>query len=139
MKLAVTYEDGNVFQHFGHTEQFKVYDIDDGKIQSTAILNTEGNGHGALAGFLKEKGITALICGGIGGGAKLALSEAGIKLYGGVSGNAEHAVKDFLSGDLQYDPAAACSHHNEHDHGEGDGCGSHGISSHEEGHSCCDR
>ena len=81
MKIAVTYENGQIFQHFGHTQQFKVYQINDGKIGETKILGTDGNGHGALAGFLKAEGVDTLICGGIGAGAQSALKEAGIKLY----------------------------------------------------------
>ena len=134
MKIAVTYENGDIFQHFGHTGQFKVYEIADGKIADSQVVSTEGNGHGALAGFLKEAGTDALICGGIGGGAKLALADAGIKLYGGVSGEADSAVKDFLAGQLSYNPDTACGHHgHEHPdslcgekthgcHGNGGGC-----------------
>ena len=89
MKLAVTYENGQIFQHFGHTEQFKIYEVADGKIVSEEVVDTNGSGHGALAGFLMKHGVEALICGGIGGGAQAALAEVGIKLYGGVSGEAE--------------------------------------------------
>ena len=60
MKIAVTYENGNVFQHFGHTEAFKVYDIEDGKIKSSEVIPTNGSGHGALAGFLKDLGVSTL-------------------------------------------------------------------------------
>ncbi|CUX47580.1 FeMo cofactor biosynthesis protein NifB [Clostridium sp. C105KSO13] len=135
MKIAVTYEDGKVFQHFGHTKQFKVYTVADKKVKLTSTLNTNGSGHGALAGFLKENGITTLLCGGIGDGAKRALTEAGIKLYGGVSGDSDRAVKDFLMGNLQYDSAAACSRHGEHHHGEGHNCSGHNES-HGKGHNC---
>ena len=78
MKIAVTFENGNVFQHFGHTEKFKIYDISNGKIVNESIVDTNGSGHGALAGFLKENSVDTLICGGIGNGAKQALAEAGI-------------------------------------------------------------
>ena len=88
MKIAVTYENGQIFQHFGHTEQFKLYEILDGKITHTEVVDTNGSGHGALAGFLMQHGVDTLICGGIGGGAQMALAEAGIRLYGGVSGDA---------------------------------------------------
>lgn len=137
MKIAVTYENGQIFQHFGHTEQFKVYEINDGKIGQTKIVGTEGSGHGALAGFLKAEGVDTLICGGIGGGAQNALAEAGIKLYGGVSGDADKAVEELLAGTLGYNPDVKCDHH-DHQHGEGHSCGSHG---HEGGcghggHSC---
>ena len=127
MKIAVTYDKGEIFQHFGKTEQFKVYEIKDGKVQSSAILDTNGKGHGALSGFLKENGVSALICGGIGEGAKTALTEEGITLYGGVSGQADQAVEDFLSDKLSYSTDTTCNHHGEdhHHHGEGHVCGGH--------------
>lgn len=123
MKIAVTYENGQVFQHFGHTEQFKVYDVVDGKIVSTEIVDTNGQGHGALAGFLFGGGVDVLICGGIGGGARNALAEAGIELYPGATGDADAQVESFLAGKLVYDPNTTCTHHS-HEHGEG-GCGHH--------------
>ena len=89
MKIAVTYENGQIFQHFGHTEQFKLYEAVDGKITHAKVVDTNGSGHGALAGFLMQHGVDTLVCGGIGGGAQAALAEAGIKLYGGVSGDAD--------------------------------------------------
>lgn len=127
MKIAVTYENGNVFPHFGHTEQFKVYDIADGKIAGAEVVGTDGNGHGALAGMLSSLNIDTLICGGIGGGAQAALAAAGIRLYGGVTGSADEAVEALLAGSLDYNPQVQCSHH-----GEGHSCGEH----HGEGHSC---
>ena len=104
MKIAVTYENGQVFQHFGHTEQFKIYDVSEGTVTSAQVIPTNGSGHGALAGFLAQNGVDVLICGGIGGGAQAALAEAGIQLYGGVSGSADDAVKSLLAGTLHYDP-----------------------------------
>ena len=130
MKLAVTYENGQIFQHFGHTEQFKIYEVADGTIVSEEVVDTNGSGHGALAGFLMQHGVEALICGGIGGGAQAALAEAGIKLYGGVSGEADAAVHALLAGNLGFNPDVQCSHHNQ-EHGEGGHtCGSHGCGNH---------
>lgn len=129
MKIAVTYENGSIFQHFGHTAQFKVYEAENGKVVSSAILDTNGSGHGALASLLSQQSIDVLICGGIGGGARMALMEAGIAIYGGASGDADEAVELFLSGALIYNPNARCSHHDHH-HGEGHTCGSHGCGSH---------
>ena len=129
MKIAVTYENGQIFQHFGHTQQFKVYEVQDGKILSSEVVDTNGSGHGALAGVLTGLQADVLICGGIGGGAQAALAEANIKLFGGVSGNADAAVDAFVSGSLQYDPCVQCSHH-DHEHGEGHTCGSHGCGGH---------
>ena len=130
MRIAVTYENGNIFQHFGHTEQFKVYDTENGKILSSKVVDTNGSGHGALAGILSALHVDALICGGIGGGAQTALAQAGIKLYGGVSGSADEAVEALLAGTLNFDPAAHCDHH-DHQHGEeAHACGDHGCGHH---------
>ena len=130
MKVAVTYENGMIFQHVGHTEQFKVYEIVDGAVMKAQVVNTAGSGHGALAGFLSANGVEAVICGGIGGGARAALAAAGIQLYGGVGGYADDAITALLAGELVYGSEANCQHH-DHDHDEGahpchgHGCGSH--------------
>lgn len=128
MRIAVTYENGSVFQHFGHTEQFKVYDLENGKIVSSEVVDTNGSGHGALAGVLSALQVDALICGGIGGGAQAALAAAGIQLYGGVSGDADAAAEALAAGTLAYNPNVMCSHHGEHHH-EGN-CGDHGCGHH---------
>ncbi|MCC8051995.1 MAG: DUF134 domain-containing protein [Clostridiales bacterium] len=124
MRIAVTYENGQIFQHFGHTEQFKVYDTEDGKIISSEIVSTNGQGHGALAEVLNAIQTDVLICGGIGGGAQNALASAGIRLYGGVTGDADAAVEALLAGTLAYNPNVHCSHHEGGHHGEN--CGGHG-------------
>lgn len=124
MKIAVTYENGQVFQHFGHTEKFKVYEVENGNIVKTEIVDTNGQGHGALAGFLLNGGVDTLICGGIGGGARNALAEAGINIFPGAKGDADEQVKSFLAGTLNYDPDTMCNHHS---HEEGHSCGEHGC------------
>ena len=129
MRIAVTYDNGQIFQHFGHTEFFKVYDIEDGKIISSEVVDTNGSGHGALAGVLNVLRVDALVCGGIGGGAQMALAQAGIRLFGGVSGDADSAVEALLAGKLAFDPDVKCNHHGEHHH-HGGNCGSHGCGSH---------
>ena len=125
MKIAVTYENGQIFQHFGHTEFFKVYEVQDGNVVSSEVVSTNGSGHGALAGVLGTLGVDVLICGGIGGGAQAALAQAGVRLFGGVSGSADAAVEALLKGELAYNPNVMCSHHG--DHGAGHTCGSHGC------------
>ena len=133
MRIAVTYENGEIFQHFGHTENFKVYEVEDGKIISEEILSSNGSGHGALATLLSGNKVDVLICGGIGGGAQMSLAEMGIKLYGGVTGNVVEAVKALLSQNLNYNPEVRCEHHGEgHEH-HGN-CGSGGCGSHSCGH-----
>ena len=134
MKIAVTYENEQIFQHFGHTEQFKIYEVEDGKILSSEVVGTNGNGHGALAGLLSEMDVDILICGGIGGGAQSALADAGIRLYGGCAGSCDAAVDAFLSGRLDYNPDVKCSHHDE-SHREGHVCGEHGCGHHNDGDS----
>jgi len=127
MKIAVTYEEGNVFQHFGHTEQFKIYEVKEGQVIRSEVVDTNGQGHGALAGFLANHQIETLICGGIGGGAQMALAEAGIKLYGGVQGNADEAVRALLDGTLGYNPDVHCDHHDHAHDGGAHSCGEHGC------------
>ncbi|MCD8028964.1 MAG: DUF134 domain-containing protein [Erysipelotrichaceae bacterium] len=122
MKVAVTYEDGMVFQHFGRTEFFKVYDIEDGKIVSSEVIDNNGVGHGALVGILTAMQVDVLICGGIGPGAQSAMASSGIDLFPGVSGNADDVVKDFAVGHLVYDSDVECDHHEHHG---GDDCGHH--------------
>jgi len=125
MTIAVTYENEMIYQHFGHTSQFKLYNIRGDKVHSTLIVDTQGAGHGALATFLKNYQVDVLICGGIGAGAQNALTQAGIKFFGGVSGDCDEAVESFLANVLAYNPHIACNHH-----GEGHTCGSHGCGSH---------
>lgn len=122
MKIAVTYENGQVFQHFGHTEQFKIYEVQDGQVRTTELIGSNGSGHGALATLLAERGIDVLICGGIGGGAQAALAEQGIALCAGASGSTDEAVAAYLRGEL-VNTGANCQHH-----AEGHSCGSHGES-----------
>ena len=127
MKIAVTYDNGNVFQHFGRTEFFKVYEVEDNKVISSEVIGSNGVGHGALAGLLSEQSVDVLICGGIGGGAQAALAEAGVELCAGAEGDADQAVEAYLKGELVSTGANCDHHHHEHGHSCGD---------HEEGHSC---
>lgn len=126
MRIAITYDNGNIFQHFGKTSQFKLYDVEDGKVITSRVVDTKGAGHGALAGFLTANKVDTLICGGIGGGAQQALRDADIKLFGGVSGNTDEAVEMLLKDELEFNPDVQCNHHGEHHHHEG-GCGNHGC------------
>ena len=112
MRIGVTYENGEIFQHFGHTEQFKLYDVENGEIKQTQVVDTNGQGHGALSSFLTNAGVEVLICGGIGGGAQTAL-----------------AVKNYIAGNLNYNPEVHCTHH-EHEHS----CGEHHCG--EDKHGC---
>lgn len=125
MRIAVTYENGEIFQHFGRTENFKIYDVEEKKVVSSEVISSNGSGHGALAGVLAEQNVDVLICGGIGGGALNALAQAGIEVCAGASGDTDKAVEDYLNGNL-VDAGMTCNHH-----GEGHTCGHH-----DEGHTC---
>ena len=137
MKIAVTYDNGNVFQHFGRTEQFKIYDVENGKVVSSEVIGNDGLGHGALAGLLANNAINVLICGGLGGGAMNALTSAGIEVVAGASGNTDAAVEAYLKGEL-VSSGANCDHHDHH-HGEDHVCGDHGCGHHDEHNEggCC--
>jgi FKBP-type peptidyl-prolyl cis-trans isomerase 2/predicted Fe-Mo cluster-binding NifX family protein len=149
MKLAVTYqaETGEVFQHFGRTEAFKLYDIEDGKIKSSQVVSTDGTGHEALAGFLADHGVSVVVCGGLGSGMMNALSASGIEVCSGASGNADDAVEAYLTGKL-VNAGVSCSHHDHEDgsghhqnhgcgHSHGEHCGHHGGEADHAHESCC--
>ena len=136
MKIAVTYDNGNIFQHFGHTEYFKLYEIVDYKVKSSEVVSSEGFGHESLAEFLFNNQVVALICGGIGAGAVYALNMANIRVFGGVSGDADAAVNALLDGTLQFSSCPNCHHHeDEHSCGE-HSCGGHSCEDHDCGHHC---
>lgn len=126
MKIAVTYDNGNIFQHFGKTEFFKVYEVENNQVISSEVISSNGAGHGALAELLGNQSVDLLICGGIGGGAKTALADAGVEVCSGVQGDVDQAVEAYLKGEL-VSAGVNCDHHHE----EGHSCGSH-----EDGHSC---
>ena len=135
MKLAVTYENGSVFQHFGRTEAFKVYEIEDDKVVRAEVIDTNGSGHSALAGVLAELGIDVLICGGIGGGAQAALADAGIEVCAGAQGSADEAVAAYLRGELT-DAGVTCDHHGAHHECGEHGCGEHDCGEHDCANGC---
>ncbi len=126
MKVAITYDNGEVFQHFGHTEQFKIYEIENEKIVNEEIINTNGKGHGLLGELLISKEVNCLICGGLGNGAKNILEENNITIYPGVVGKTDEVINEFIEGKLKYDLNKKCEHHN-HEHGHD--CNNHDCSS----------
>ena len=139
MRVATTYDNGNIFMHFGRSEQFKIYDIQDGKVLNEQVVGTGGTGHGALAGLLAYGGVDTLICGGIGGGAITALSQSGITVYAGAQGSCDACVEALIAGTLAQSGEATCDchgHDHEHTHEHGESCGCHGHHDHE-GHEGC--
>ena len=139
MRVATTYDNGNIFMHFGRSEQFKIYDIQDGKVLNEQVVGTGGTGHGALAGLLANGGVDTLICGGIGGGAINALTQAGIKVYAGAQGNCDACVEALIAGALAQTGEATCDchgHDHEHIHEHGGSCGCHGHHENEGNKGC---
>lgn len=116
VKVAVTYDSasGEVFQHFGRTENFKVYDIEGDKVVSSEVVSGEGIQHEGLIEVLLKRDVRVLVCGGIGGGARMAMADNGIQLIPGVVGDADQAVADLAKGQLRYDPNAQCHHDDGH-------------------------
>lgn len=139
MRVATTYDNGNIFMHFGRSEQFKIYDIQDGKVLNEQVVGTDGTGHGALAGLLANGGVDTLICGGIGGGAINALAQADITVYAGAQGSCDACVEALIAGTLAQTGEATCDchgHGHDHTHEHGDSCSCHGHHEHE-GHEGC--
>lgn len=138
MIIAIPTENEMVFQHFGHTPAFTLYEVEDHMVVKSTLIDTTDSGHGALAARLKEHQVNLLICGGIGGGAVQALTENGIEVLAGVSGKVGDVIADYLSGKQMGSSEANCNHHHEgHHHGEGHQCqGHHEGHPHGEGHQC---
>lgn len=126
MKIAVTCDNGMVFQHFGHTPEFALFEVENGVITGEKEISSGDSGHGALATLLASEKVDMLICGGIGGGAVNALDNAGIKVVGGASGEVKSVVEAYLRGSLQLRADFHCNHHH---HEGGHNCGSHSCGS----------
>lgn len=118
MHIAIPYYMGQIFQHFGHAPQFKVYEIEDHQVLMEMIVEVEEKGHGAVADLLSSMDVRVVICGNIGENAMRALTNAGIAFYGGVTGDADEAITALVAGGLKYDPEIKCT-----GHGHGQGCG----------------
>ena len=127
MRVATTYDNGNIFMHFGRSEQFKIYDIQDDKVLNEQVVGTGGTGHGALAGLLDlEHDIDAL-------------TQAGITVYAGAQGSCDACVEALIAGTLAQNGEATCDchgHDHEHTHEHGESCGCHGHHDHD-GHEGC--
>lgn len=122
VKIAVTTdENNNVFNHFGKSERFNIYEVCGNELKEKSIVYSEGKGHSELVPFLADQKVNVLICGGIGMGAMEGLMEAGILVIPGAQGDAAVAVAAYLDGSLSGENAPLCNHHGDHDHEEG--CG----------------
>lgn len=123
MKIAITHENGEVYGHFGHCKEFKIYEIENGEVVSSEVVNAPGDGHSSTVQFLVDNDVYALICGGIGSAAKIALMDQFIEVYGGCSGKCDDKIAEFLGKSLSYSENPQCAGHDSLEHSCGDNCG----------------
>lgn len=123
MKIAIPYNEGNVFEHFGRTKSFKVYDLQNGVIENTVFINADGSGHSELISMLKSVDVELVLCGGIGGKAIQMFNNLGIDVYTGATGNTDDVLRGFMDGSLKLNNTSTCDHH--HDDSEEHSCHCH--------------
>lgn len=132
MLIAVTTENGNVFQHFGHCKNFTLFETEGEKIKNKTMIDVGEEGHSALATLLGNHNVDVLICGGIGGGARVALAQNGVEVIPGTAGSVDEVTAAYLKGDLKFDADFVCTAHGHghgHDHGGEHSCGQHRCNS----------
>lgn len=121
MRIAVSYEDGNVFSPFGSTKSLKLYELEGKQIIREVVVPTWGEGSEAQIDCLKQYAANVLVCGAVEGAVRAKLLDAGIMTFGGVIGKADTAVQAFLNGTLQAAPDGKCDAHS--CGGKCEGCG----------------
>lgn len=109
IKIAVASENETVTEHFGHCENFNIYETENGKIVKSESIKNPGHKPGFLPNFLNDMGVKVVISGGIGGGAVDIFNEKGIEVIAGVKGAARAAVEAFLNNELK-STGAVCDH-----------------------------
>ena len=144
MIIAVSYKDGEIFEHFGHAEMFAIYRTNEQntEILEKTIVEVKETGHQAVADLMDANGVDVVIVGNIGAGARQALAEYGIVAFAGFCGDSDDAAELMMRGQLPYltdegncsGGCGGCSG-GCHDHEGGDcGCGGH---DHEDGSCGC--
>lgn len=113
MKIAVASEKDMVTQHFGHCENFNIFEVENDKIIRQESFANPGHRPGFLPNYLHEKGVNVIISGGMGGGAIDLFNQHGIEVITGASGSAEEAVKCYLQGKLK-SSGSVCHQHMHH-------------------------
>ncbi len=119
MRIAVSYQDGQIGEHFGHAAMFAIYDYEDADVnRCTKVLVETGDlhGHQAMAERMKSERVDAVISGSMGGEARAALLSLGIVPVAGYSGNADDAADLLILGQLPLITDGACG-------GDCGGCG----------------
>lgn len=100
MRIAVPYDNGAIYAHFGKTESFQIFEAENHRVISTEMISAGALGHSALAGVLADANVDVVLCGGIGSGAESALWAENIEIYSGLTGDIGEAVEKFLRGEL---------------------------------------
>ena len=115
MKVAVSYRDGEIYEHFGHAETFAIYDFDLNNMDNSTkklIDVRDLSGHEAMVERMRAEGVDAVLCGNMGAAAKAQLLSCGIVPVIGYCGDADTAAELLILGRLPVAP------------GDGDcGCG----------------
>jgi predicted Fe-Mo cluster-binding NifX family protein len=114
LKVAVASEGKMVTEHFGHCENFNIYETENGKIIKSESIPNPGHKPGFLPNFLNDLGVKVIISGGMGGGAIDIFNEKGIEVIVGAEGVAEASVNSYLQGNLK-STGSVCNEHQHHD------------------------
>ena len=114
MKIAVACMGTQVAGHFGHCENFRLFDVENNNIITEESIMNPGHRPGFLPNFLGDKGVNVIIAGGMGGGAVEIFNERGITVIVGAEGAARAAVEAYLAGNL-HSTGSVCQEH-EHSH-----------------------
>lgn len=117
MKIAIASEGNNVSGHFGFCEEFKMYEIEDGKVLNTKSIPNPGHKPGFLPVFLKEQGANIIVSGGMGGSAQQLFSDNGIEVIVGAQGSCDNIINTYIKGELE-STGSICNDHAHEDHCE---------------------
>lgn len=114
MKIAVASENEMVTEHFGHCENFNIFEVENNQIIKSESIPNPGHRPGFLPNFLNDRGVKVIISGGMGGGAIDIFNEKGIEVITGATGNAQVAAEQYLQGNLK-STGSVCHEHQHHD------------------------
>ena len=111
MLVAITYENGEVFMHYGKTRQFIIFELDNNEIKSERIIDCGEYSHHTLADLLKLNNVDVVICGGCGVHAIESLEAKNIKVYNGACGDVHNVINEYINGKLKFNGATMCDCH----------------------------
>ena len=101
LKIAISTDGEYVSAHFGRCPFFTIAEIKDGQLVNKIKIDNPGHHPGFLPQFLKERGVSVIIAGGMGQRAQMLFDESGIKIMMGIGGQVEEVIKLCIKGTLQ--------------------------------------